>query len=488
VPRRKPRPRSRPAKNQNLSEILHRALQQKAPLAPGERVGAAVSGGADSVALLRLLLELRERTGFVLCVVHFNHKLRGRASDADEEFVSKLAAQHGLELFVAREDIAARAKRERGNLEEVAREARYTFFQRLVKEERVRRVAVAHTADDQAETVLGHILRGTGLAGLGGIHPESGVIFRPLLAIRRAELRTYLLAKRQSWREDASNRDTKRTRARIRQKLMPLLEKSFQPAVVAHLCKLADLSREVESYIEAQAADWEHKHTRLVADGIRVELADFLAAPAAVISRVVRRIVASVKPHGGQLGAPHVEAVLQLAAQRDSGKALLLPGGVEVRRDREALRFVRMEKAPEEQGRKSAALGYCYEVDLRTGAAELRLVELSCLLHFRVIDWPAEGRETKHTGAVLDRERMSLPLVVRNWRPGDSMQPLGHQKRHKVARLLNEKSVSRWEKEIWPVLTSGGELAWVRGLPVSAEFAAGPNIRAAVLITEEPVS
>jgi tRNA(Ile)-lysidine synthase len=269
---------------------------------------------------------------------------------------------------------------------------------------------------------------------------------------------------------------------------MPLLEKSFQPAVVAHLCKLADLSREVESYIEAQAADWERKHTKLVADGIRVELSDFLAAPAAVISRVVRRMVTGVKPRGGQLGATHVEAVLQLATQQDSGKALHLPGGVEVRRDREALQFVRLENARGEQEQKTATQGYSYEVDLRTGTAELRLVELSCLLHFRVIDWLAEGGETKQTGAVLDRERLRVPLVVRNWRPGDSMQPLGHQKRHKLARLLNEKSVSRWEKELWPVLTGGGELAWVRGLPVSAEFAVGAKTRAAVLITEEPVS
>jgi tRNA(Ile)-lysidine synthase len=115
-------------------------------------------------------------------------------------------------------------------------------------------------------------------------------------------------------------------------------------------------------------------------------------------------------------------------------------------------------------------------------------VELSYELHFRVIDWPREGRETIETGAVLDRARLRVPLVVRNWRPGDAMRPLGHQKRHKLARLLNEKAVSRWEKKTWPVLTSGGELAWVRGLPVSAELAAGAKTRKAVLITEEPAS
>ena len=200
--RRRISSRPEPAKPPNLAENLNRALQKSASLAPGQRVGVAVSGGADSVALLHLLLEKCQQTGIVLSVAHFNHKLRGKASDVDEKFVRKLAAEHGLEFFVAHEDIAARAKRERGNLEEVARKARYAFFEKLVREERFAKIAVAHTADDQAETVMAHILRGTGLAGLSGIHPQAGAVFRPLLNVRREELRKYLRAKRQRWRED----------------------------------------------------------------------------------------------------------------------------------------------------------------------------------------------------------------------------------------------------------------------------------------------
>jgi tRNA(Ile)-lysidine synthetase-like protein len=221
---------------------------------------------------------------------------------------------------------------------------------------------------------------------------------------------------------------------------------------------------------------------------IRIALADLLAGPKALKARLLRQIVQSVKPRAGQLSAIHVAAVLELAAQKDSGKALHLPGGVEVRRDRDSLRFRATEIAAKQKQQNSTPRQYSYAVDLRSGLAQLPLVSLSCRLSFRVIDWPAEGRETSETGAVLDRERLRLPLVVRNWRPGDAMRPLGHQKRHKLARLLNERSVSRWEKESWPVLTSGGELAWVRGLPVSAELAAGAKTRKAVLITEEPAS
>jgi tRNA(Ile)-lysidine synthase len=470
--------------DQRLIALLRRANLLRA----GERLGVAVSGGADSVALLHLLLELREESGCVLCMVHFNHKLRGRASEADEKFVARLAARHGLEFFVARENIAAKAKRERGNLEDVARRARYAFFERLVQEGRLSRVAVAHTADDQAETVLAHILRGTGLAGLGGIHPTTGVVVRPLLGIRRADLRAYLRGKRQSWREDASNRDTQRMRARIRQKLLPLLERQFQPATVEHLCQLAELAREDEAYLEGQAALREKEMTQAAQNATRLVLSGFLREPRAIQTRLLRRIVEHLKPRGGQFSAAHVEALLVLAEHPDSGKSMQLPGGVEVRRESQALVFLpSAEVEPSGRG-KTASSEYAYEVDLRTGQAELHVVELYCRLHLRVIDWPQEGRETNTIGAVLDRGRLCVPLVLRNWGPGDSMQPLGHRKRHKLARLLNEIGVSRWEKKSWPVLTVGGQIAWVRGLGAAHEFAAGKETREGVVITEDRAS
>src|SRR5215475_3263930 len=175
-----------------IVEALRVVLRERFDVAAGERIGLGVSGGADSVALLRLFVELRERLCVVPCVVHFNHQLLGRASDSDEKFVAELAARRGLEFFVARENIGAKTKRERANVEDVGRRARYEYFERLVREGRVARIVVAHTADDQAETVLAHILRGSGLAGLAGIHPfTSDGVVRPLLKVRRSELRKY---------------------------------------------------------------------------------------------------------------------------------------------------------------------------------------------------------------------------------------------------------------------------------------------------------
>src|SRR5882724_4169134 len=262
-------------KRHELVESLRVLLPERFGVCAGERIGVAVSGGADSVALLRLFVELREMLGVVVCVAHFNHQLRGKASDADERFAARLAAHHGLEFFVGRDNIAAKAKRERANLEDAARRARYAFFEQMVKDGRVSRVAVAQTADDQAETVLAHMMRGTGLAGLAGIHPEAGSVFRPLLGIRRAALRAYLQEKRQKWREDASNRDKTRTRARIRHKLMPFFENTFQGPIVEHLCQLAELAREDNTYLDLAARARVHEVAKQGSDGISVPAGEF---------------------------------------------------------------------------------------------------------------------------------------------------------------------------------------------------------------------
>jgi tRNA(Ile)-lysidine synthase len=533
---RKPSSRTSSRYGKELSELAQRLLR-KAPtqfgIVPGLRIGAAVSGGADSVGLLRLLLELRESWGIVLAVVHFNHQLRGRASETDEKFVAKLAAQNNLPFFEARENVAAKAKQRRANLEETARRLRYTFFERLACEGQLDRVAVAHTADDQAETVLSHMLRGTGMAGLGGIHPEAGVVIRPLLKVRRAELRTYLRSLGQSWREDATNKDVQRTRARIRHKLIPFLEQEFQPAVVEHLCQLADLARQEDAWLDSSAELRLFLNAQEEKDGWRVPIRELVGAASedgrghrhdatsqarrpvpregagmtpsatksdehsprglldvsyqrraveAMSKRMIRLLVKKVKPHPGQLSAVHVEAVLGLAQQGNSGKSLQVPGGVQVRRERDSLLFLplRADLKP--------SRAFRYEVDLGKAEAEFRDVEHSWALRFQVIDWPPQGRETKGTGAVLDRDKLRLPLVLRNWLPGDALQPQGHQKRHKLSRLLNEVGISRWEKESWPVLTCGGGIAWCRGLPVATEFAPGAATRTGVVITEVPLA
>ena len=490
----------------SLPERLLANLKRLEMMRPGERVGVAVSGGADSVALLHLLLELREKLGIVLSVVHFNHKLRGKASDTDEKFVAKLALKHRLEFHSASVYVAKKAKRERANLEDAARRARYDYFRSLAEAGVCGRIAVAHTADDQAETVLAHLLRGTGLAGLGGIHPAVGPVVRPLLGVRRDELRNFLRARRQTWREDATNRDTTRMRARIRRKLLPLLQKQFQPAIVQHLATLADLAREDEADLQSQAElrvlalvkeakgslripardiAWPRSASR----NLQMEISEgsgITIRSTGVRKRMVRHIIAKIKPRTGQLEANHVEAVLELARSGQNGSSLALPGGVEVQKERDALVFHAVENA-QARGSQRTPREYEYKIDLTGDNAELRVVELGCVFRFRVIDWPPKRGETSRDSVVVDRDRLRFPMVLRNWLPGDRLRPQGHRNGHKLKRLLNENHVSRWQRDGWPVLTSGGVLVWARGFPAAAEFAADERTKAGIVIAEENI-
>ena len=506
--------------HESLARRMFASVKKQGMFRAGERVGVGVSGGADSVALLLLLLELREKLGIVVSVAHLNHKLRAKASDADEQFVAKLAAKHGLVFHGESVDVAARAKREKANLEDAARRTRYEFFAKLVTEGKLDRVAVAHTADDQAETVLAHILRGTGLAGLGGIHPRTESVVRPLLGARRAELRKYLRSKKQKWREDATNRDTARMRARIRKKLLPLLEKEFQSGVVEHLALLAEFAREDEEFLDLLARERCEELVTTTGDETRISSRDLLRPMrrksmqarqlesaedtnkteekcAALTKRMLRRLIEEKKSGTGQITAQHIAAVMELTRHGNSGKLVQLPGGVDVRREREELvlctnssRFGRRNGGKRGSGRlgateKSHEKEYEYKIDFRNGEAILRVPQAGCVIRLRVIDWPTIRGETRDSGAVLDGDRLRLPLVLRNWRFGDKLQPAGQQKAHKLKRLLNEKRVSRWERDGWPVLTSGGVLVWARGFPVAAGFAANEGTRTGILIAEE---
>jgi tRNA(Ile)-lysidine synthase len=230
----------------------------------GERVCAAVSGGADSVALLLALVEAnraKESLGVVLSAVHVHHRLRGAEADADEAFVRQLCEHFDVPHVVERVDVAARQAAEREGLEEAARELRYAVFWELMKSGKADVVATAHTLDDQAETVVMKLLRGAWTEGIGGIAPvvetagqeQRGRIVRPLLSARRVEVEAYLRQRGQTWREDATNRDVSLTRNRVRHELMPTLRK-FNPGIEVALARLSQIARDEEAFWQAEVA------------------------------------------------------------------------------------------------------------------------------------------------------------------------------------------------------------------------------------------
>ncbi|HSC78416.1 MAG TPA: tRNA lysidine(34) synthetase TilS, partial [Candidatus Acidoferrales bacterium] len=344
----------------DLREKVEQAIRRGELLAPGARVVVGCSGGADSVALVRLLYELKDKLGLRLLVAHLNHQLRGDEADADEGFVRRLAERLEIEFVVRREDVAGRAKKEKVNLEEAGREARLEFFASLITAGKADAVAVAHTLDDQAETVLARLVRGAGTRGLAGIYPvvelspseaspkegrpayakaSAGKLVRPLLGVRRSELRGYLDSLQQPWREDASNRDRKRLRSRIRMELLPQLN----AAAFEHLGRLAEHAREEENF---WAAVVEHRfgvlaHRRgeeldlpvralVEPDPLLGKLTGRQAREGqrALARRLVRRALAEVRGDLRRIMQKHVENILHLAEEGQSGQQIALPGVV----------------------------------------------------------------------------------------------------------------------------------------------------------------
>jgi len=454
-------------------------------LLPGDRVGIAVSGGADSVALLRVLLELRDEFGIVLSVVHLNHQLRGTDSDADERFVRELAETHRLEIIAESRDIKTVAAEKKLSVEAAAREVRYEFFRRALQSS-VNRIATAHTLDDQAETVLLKLSRGAGTRGLAGIYPKVAVskkavsrqpsaisnaaiskdppeldhqvktIIRPLLGTRRSQLRSYLAEIEQSWREDTSNQNLRHTRNRVRHEILPRLEKEVNPGVCEVLAETAEIARAEEAY-------WANEISRLLPrvwtkdeSGGALKLEVLESGPLAVRRRLVRAAAESLHT---TLEFRHVEEILENASE---GSTSVLPGQWIATRHRGKIRFSR-----------PIVGGSDYQYDLSV-PGKIILPEVSIQLETVVVNRNSEPRryDPQH---LVDRRFTHQQWVVRNWRAGERFWPAHTKEPKKIKELLQDRHITGDEKQLWPVIASGDEIIWVRGLGVRRDFQANGN-------------
>jgi len=478
---------------------------------PGDRIGVGVSGGADSVAMLRIFAELRTHLGIAVLVLHFNHQLRGTEADEDERFVKALAKEFHLEIESGRADVAAEARFHGWNVEDAARRLRHQFFATVAEARGLNRVAVAHTANDQAETVLSHLLRGTGLTGLAGIYPVAGLIIRPLLELGREELRGYLSDLGQLWREDVTNQDTSRMRARIRHQLIPLLLRDFDAAAVTRLSRLAKHAREDETFWRMLEDErFNSLATRESSFAISLSVDDLLSplpllppadrsvggdrAPDAISTlaltrRMVRRIFAELRGGREQLTSRHVDSVIDLAAKSQSGARVDLPG-VYVERIFDRLCFTNVFAAPRtaqdgEATRKNCDFAYTVFRPGRMETASVVVTEIHRRFNLKMVDWPLAGSDTVVGWGALDFDRVQWPLVLRNWRPGDSYRPHGSRRVRKLKRLLLESRVPRSARGSWPVLTSEGKVIWASGYPVAEDLSPHPGTQTGLLIGEE---
>lgn len=437
----------------SLAQSVAAYIRKNDLMRAGDRIGVAVSGGADSVALLRILLELRHELGVVLSVVHLNHLLRGDESDADEQFVRDLARCHALEVIAEKHDVQAYAAENKLSLETAAREVRYEFFEGLLREKTLNRIATAHTLDDQAETVLLKLLRGAGTRGLAGIYPKrkvppgSGHIVRPMLGVQRSEVERYLAAAGQTWREDSSNRDLRHTRNRIRREVLPVLER-VSPALRRSLADVAEIAR-------AEEESWSEEVTALlpsvlkkVSQGYKLGGRAFWQASLAMRRRLLR---AAAQILGLNLEFQQVSGILELR----EGASIALTKGWTARFQKREIRF-----------ESSAVQNSEYEYPLSV-PGKVEIPEIGVMVKASLVN---AHDPQQADAALMSPQLASAPLVVRNWRSGDRFWPAHRKSEKKVKELLQDRHITGPEKRRWPVVVSGDKVVWLRGFGVHREF------------------
>jgi tRNA(Ile)-lysidine synthase len=403
------------------------------------RVIVAVSGGADSVCLLHVLTELFPKA--VTGVAHFNHKWRAEASDEDERFVADLASRQALPFF------RAEATPSKGNREQEARRARQKFFASLDAT-----IALGHTRDDQAETVLFRLLRGSGLTGLSGILPVANGIIRPLIGTTRAEVEDYLNSRSIPWREDATNQDPAYARNRIRHELLPQLARDWNPKITNALANLADLAHEEEV---GQVPD--------LSLSVELQFSSLAQIPRAQARRQIRQAIANAKGDLRRIDFDHIESVF------DIRKTLHLPG-LTVTRSFDWLRFSSSPPVPS-VAQEIHPPGKFPSPD---GLSQI------CVDIAQISD--AEACATLNTEACWFQS--CSPLVLRGWRPGDHYRPAGHSRDHKIQEMFQKARVPSWRRASWPILTSEDKILWSRQFGVAQEVAKPSDGRSLLHIRE----
>jgi len=426
-------------------------IQKHHMLERGGKVILGLSGGADSVALLHVLLALRPLLAPAVTCVHIHHGLRGASADADERFCQVLCERLAVPFISRRVDVALYAAENGLSVEEAGRMLRYAVFEEIRQSENAQKIAVAHHLNDQAETILMRLVRGTGAAGLAGIPPVRGVIIRPMLGIPRAEIEAYCAANGIAYRTDETNADERYTRNKIRHALLPLIEREMNPSALWTLARMASLAAEENEALERFA---EQAFAACVSNDT-IHIPQLSAQPPAIRRRIVRRVLAE-RVGLKDLHFVHVDDILSLAVGQ-TGKSVQLPGGFSVEHVYNELRFVQGE------GRRES---FSYTLSL---GGSVRVPELGLTFALAAVE-NAEKNAAKLCTKWIDCDKMDGTVQIRRRQPGDLIVVNGHTK--KLKKYWIDNRTPREARESSVLLADGANVIWIVGGALSAKYAA----------------
>jgi tRNA(Ile)-lysidine synthase len=440
-------------------------------IAPGDKVLVAVSGGADSLALLYLLEQFSKELGYELFVAHLNHLVRGKESDEDASFVEKEANKLSLPVFIDKIDVKKSGLK--SSFQESARILRYQFLEDVLTSIKGNKIALGHTADDRIETVLMNFLRGTGLRGLAGIPEARGHVVRPILSCTRSEIEGFLDGQNLIYRTDSSNNETKYLRNKIRHEVIPFL-KTFNPDISGNLLGLAEIAREEEQWMSEKTRELYSQLVTPENGDLCFEITEFENQPLAMKRRLIRESFYRLNGSLREITALHVQQVLNLFSRARVGCWLKLPCNIQVVCGYDTVCFSLFDD--------SAST----EIDKKTTKLKIpgltSLPQIGIQFQARLVA-PPMPNTVDHKQAYLDFEKTGEDIQIRFFQPGDSFVPLGMTGHKKVKSYFIDQKVPREERSLIPILTnSRDDIIWVYGERISDSFQVAENTKKVLFI------
>ena len=430
---------------------------------------AGVSGGADSICLLKVLKEFQNPMNLKIFAVHVHHGLRGKEADEDQNFVEELCEKWDIPLKTFKVDIKGLSREQGISLEEAGREARYRLFNQVLDETGANYIAVAHQQEDQAETIMLHILRGTGLDGLCGMSPKQGRIIRPLLNSSRAQILRFLDENKISYRVDSSNLDSDYTRNRIRNILFPTIQEMFMVNPANQLLRLSEIVQGDKDFLE-NTAEKAYNSVRLNdTNEVEISIDELKIFHPAIIKRIIRHAWEKINKNKKNLEQIHVDQILDLCMKNHTGKRIMLPQGIEARVAYGKLIISKQQFRLEET--------YSYKIEIEGVTKALKAGGtlhgniMAAAVAFTQYGSPEIIKENNLI-QLFDYDKLSGGIILRNRKPGDLIRPYGSSGEKKLKEYFIDKKIPREKRDRVPLVVQGDRVVWIIGMRTSQDFRA----------------